>query len=45
MDSGQEVSLEPGDMAFFGRGQSSVWTIHENFRKAFHADSPEPLPF
>lgn len=32
-------------MAFFGRGKSSIWNIHEDFRKAFHADSPEPLPF
>ncbi len=45
MESGQEISLEPGVMAFFGRGQTSTWTIHEDFRKAFHADSPEPLPF
>ncbi len=45
MENGQEISLEPGGMAFFGRGQSSTWTIHEDFRKAFHADSPEPLPF
>jgi uncharacterized cupin superfamily protein len=45
MDSGMEVSLKPGVMAFFARGQGSTWTIHENFRKAFHADSPDPLPF
>lgn len=45
MESGQEISLESGVMAFFGRGQTSTWTIHEDFRKAFHADSPEPLPF
>ncbi len=45
MDSGVEVSLTPGVMAFFARGQGSTWTIHENFRKAFHADSPDPLPF
>lgn len=45
MDSGAQVSLTPGVMAFFERGQGSTWTIHENFRKAFHADSPEPLPF
>jgi uncharacterized cupin superfamily protein len=45
MDSGEEVSLQPGDMAFFPRGQNSTWTIHEDFRKAFHADSPDPLPF
>ena len=45
MDNGAEVSLTPGVMAFFERGQGSTWTIHENFRKAFHADSPDPLPF
>ena len=45
MDSGQEISIEPGVMAFVGRGQSSTWTIHDDVRKAFHADSPEPLPF
>jgi uncharacterized cupin superfamily protein len=45
MDSGVEVSLSPGVMAFFARGQGSTWTIHENLRKAFHADSPDPLPF
>ena len=45
MDSGAQVSLKPGVMAFFARGQGSTWTIHEDFRKAFHADSPDPLPF
>ncbi len=45
MDSGAEVALNPGDMAFFARGQGATWTIHQDFRKAFHADSPEPLPF
>ncbi len=45
MDNGAEVSLTPGVMAFFEQGQGSTWTIHENFRKAFHADSPDPLPF
>jgi len=45
MDNGAEVSLTPGVLAFFERGQGSTWTIHENFRKAFHADSPDPLPF
>jgi uncharacterized cupin superfamily protein len=43
--SAETVVLNPGDMAFFRRGQSSTWTIHESLRKAFHADSPEPLPF
>ena len=45
MDNGSQVSLHPGDMAFFERGQGATWTVHENFRKAFHADSPDPLPF
>jgi uncharacterized cupin superfamily protein len=45
LESGETISLSPGDMAFFERGQWSTWTIHEPFRKAFHADSPEPLPF
>jgi len=45
LESGETISLNPGDMAFFGRGQWSTWTIHEPLRKAFHADSPEPLPF
>jgi uncharacterized cupin superfamily protein len=45
MDSGDQVFLHPGDMAFFARGQGSTWTVHEKFRKAFHADSPDPLPF
>lgn len=45
LEGGRTVSLDPGDMAFFERGQWSTWTIHEPFRKAFHADSPEPLPF
>jgi uncharacterized cupin superfamily protein len=39
------VELRAGDLAFFERGQQSVWTIHEPFRKGFHADSPEPMPF
>ncbi len=45
LDDGRKVELNPGDMAFFERGQGSVWTVHEHFRKGFHADSPEPLPF
>jgi hypothetical protein len=45
LESGETISLNPGDMAFFERGQWSTWTIHEPLRKAFHADSPEPLPF
>lgn len=45
LDDGRKVELNPGDMAFFERGQGSVWTVHEHFRKGFHADAPEPLPF
>jgi uncharacterized cupin superfamily protein len=45
MGDGRRVELAPGTLAFFERGQDSVWTIHEDFRKAFHADSPTPLPF
>ena len=45
LDSGEQVQLSPGDMAFFGRGHEATWTVHETLRKGFHADSPEPLPF
>ena len=45
LDTGDRVELEPGVLAFFGRGHSAVWTVHETLRKGFHADSPEPLPF
>jgi len=45
MDNASQVSLHLGDMAFFERGQGATWTVHENFRKAFRADSPELLPF
>jgi uncharacterized protein len=45
LDGGRKVELAPGDLAFFERGQSSVWTIHEHFRKGFHALASEPLPF
>ena len=45
LDTGEQVDLEPGSMAFFGRGHESTWTVHETLRKGFHADSPEPLPF
>jgi uncharacterized cupin superfamily protein len=40
MDDGRRVELAPGDMAVFERGQSSVWTIHEAFRKSFHTIAP-----
>ena len=45
LDDGTRIDLNPGDMAFFERGQGCVWTVHTTFRKGFHADSPEPLPF
>ena len=45
LDTGEHLELEPGVMAFFGRGHDSTWTVHETLRKGFHADSPEPLPF
>jgi uncharacterized protein len=45
LDTGDVVELRPGVMAFFGRGHSSTWTVHETLRKGFHADSPDPLPF
>ena len=45
IDSGERVELEPGVMAFFGRGHSATWTVVETLRKGFHADSPDPLPF
>ena len=45
LDTGEQVELSPGVMAFFGRGHESTWTVHETLRKGFHADSPDPLPF
>ena len=45
LDTGDTVELEPGVLAFFGRGHEATWTVHETLRKAFHADSPDPLPF
>jgi uncharacterized cupin superfamily protein len=45
LDTGERIELEPGTMAFFGRGHDSTWAVHETLRKGFHADSPEPLPF
>ena len=45
LDTGDTVELEPGVLAFFGRDHEATWTVHETLRKAFHADSPEPLPF
>jgi uncharacterized cupin superfamily protein len=41
MEDGRRIELRPGDLAFFERGQSSVWTIHEPFRKGFHTLAPE----
>ncbi len=45
VDGGGRVDLGPGDMAFFSSGTRSVWTIHEPFRKGFHASAQQPLPF
>lgn len=45
LDTGEVFEIGPGDMAFFGRGHESTWTVHETVLKGFHADSPEPLPF
>jgi uncharacterized cupin superfamily protein len=45
LDTGEVVELEPGVMAFFGRGHSATWTVRETVTKGFHADSPDPLPF
>ena len=45
LDTGEVVAVGAGDMAFFGRGHGSTWTVHETVLKGFHADSPDPLPF
>ena len=45
LDTGDMIELEAGMLGFFGRGHEATWTVHETLRKAFHADSPEPLPF
>jgi uncharacterized cupin superfamily protein len=45
LDNGEEIAFGAGDMVFIPLGQWSTWTIHETFRKGFHADSPEPLAF
>ncbi len=45
VDGGPVVELGPGDLACFDRGQSATWETVETLRKAFHALSPEPLPF
>lgn len=45
VDGGPVVELRPGDLAFFERGQTALWTTQTTFRKAFHAHSPVPLPF
>src|SRR5437870_2923313 len=29
LDTGETVEIGPGDMAFFGRGHDSTWTVHE----------------
>jgi uncharacterized cupin superfamily protein len=40
-----QVELKVGDLAFFERGQASVWRILAPLRKGFHAAASEPLPF
>jgi uncharacterized cupin superfamily protein len=35
MDDGVLLDLKAGDLAFFPRGQKSVWTIEENLRKVY----------
>lgn len=39
------IELKPGVLAFFERGQSSIWRITAPLRKSFHAVSDDPLPF
>jgi uncharacterized cupin superfamily protein len=43
MADGRRIELNPGDLAFFEKGQASVWTIHENFRKGFHTMAPQAV--
>jgi uncharacterized cupin superfamily protein len=35
MEDGTTLDLKSGDLAFFPRGQKSVWTIEEDLRKAY----------
>jgi len=35
MEDGTTLDLKQGDMAFFPRGQKSVWTIEEDLRKVY----------
>src|SRR3989304_3548171 len=35
LESGETISLNPGDRPFFGRGQWSTWPIIEPLRRAF----------
>jgi uncharacterized cupin superfamily protein len=39
------IELKPGDLAYFERGQSSIWRIRSPLKKTFHAAADEPLPF
>jgi hypothetical protein len=39
------IELRPGDLAYFERGQSSIWRIRTPLLKGFHALAAEPLPF
>jgi len=45
LDDGGIIELEPGVVAFIGRGQDVTWTVHETIVKSFHIDSPDPLGF
>jgi uncharacterized cupin superfamily protein len=35
MADGTTLELKPGDLAFFPRGQKSVWTVKEKLRKVY----------
>lgn len=41
----RRIHLRPGDLAYFERGQSSIWRIRSQLKKTFHAAADEPLPF
>jgi uncharacterized cupin superfamily protein len=38
-DTGDTIELTPGAMAFFERGHTSTWTVHETILKGYHADA------
>ena len=45
LDDGRVVDIRAGDLAYFERGQAGIWETVEHLRKAFHAESPDPLGF